>query len=422
MLELTTYKNYKELCKAMNWEVTSSNSKKKQMKELESICKFHKEGQKFIIEDIYDKPKEIINNTGKSSIYEDSFKPLVLNVLSQHYKTKEQTLCITSSMVMKDFAMADEELIDYYNQLDGISKRHEENTIAKDGAVIDYISRYRRKTMGRFTTVLKQLQTEGYLRYYPKSMRIKEYNGNYYWATDEQIEAIMSIEKEVLNEISKEKGFEITKNILKRYGLQTSFRSKVSKRLKQTENITIRNIEIYFDAIKIIMIPEFKSQLLDEKNKLSKSIKYLELSKASDIKSKDNDINAYKKSKMQQAENYANNEEHFEEYLNNKWDKNKRGLKTTVVKKWKTDEDIKREFLEVTRVRYEMYVGEYKQEYERAIEKLYTKLEEMEFDLDYLIDVNEFAEDISIEEKLKKLDNIDIDIIKEYLKEREEEE
>lgn len=421
MLELTTYKNYKELCKAMNWEVTSSNSKKKQMKELESICKFHKEGQKFIIEDIYDKPKEIINNTGKSSIYEDSFKPLVLNVLSQHYKTKEQTLCITSSMVMKDFAMADEELIDYYNQLDGISKRHEENTIAKDGAVIDYISRYRRKTMGRFTTVLKQLQTEGYLRYYPKSMRIKEYNGNYYWATDEQIEAIMSIEKEVLNEMSKEKGFEITKNILKRYGLQTSFRSKVSKRLKQTENITIRNIEIYFDAIKIIMIPEFKAQLLDEKNKLSKSIKYLELSKASDIKSKDNDINAYKKSKMQQAENYANNEEHFEEYLNNKWDKNKRGLKTTVVKKWKTDEDIKREFLEVTRVRYEMYVGEYKQEYERAIEKLYTKLEEMEFDLDYLIDVNEFAEDIPIEEKLKKLDNVDIDIIKEYLKEREEE-
>ena len=421
MLELITYKNYKELCKAMNWEVTSSNSKKKQMKELESICKFHKEGQKFIIEDIYDKPKEIINNTGKSSIYEDSFKPLVLNVLSQHYKTKEQTLCITSSMVMKDFAMADEELIDYYNQLDGISKRHEENTIAKDGAVIDYISRYRRKTMGRFTTVLKQLQTEGYLRYYPKSMRIKEYNGNYYWATDEQIEAIMSIEKEVLNEMSKEKGFEITKNILKRYGLQTSFRSKVSKRLKQTENITIRNIEIYFDAIKIIMIPEFKAQLLDEKNKLSKSIKYLELSKASDIKSKDNDINAYKKSKMQQAENYANNEEHFEEYLNNKWDKNKRGLKTTVVKKWKTDEDIKREFLEVTRVRYEMYVGEYKQEYERAIEKLYTKLEEMEFDLDYLIDVNEFAEDIPIEEKLKKLDNVDIDIIKEYLKEREEE-
>lgn len=421
-MELNKEYSYGDLTRGiLGEEPKKGGSKTKQMKQIESIYKVEQQGRKYTLVEKYDKPKEIEDGRGKSTIYEDSFKPLVLNVLSQHYKTKEQTLCITSSMVMKDFAMADEELIDYYNQLDGISKRHEENTIAKDGAVIDYISRYRRKTMGRFTTVLKQLQTEGYLRYYPKSMRIKEYNGNYYWATDEQIEAIMSIEKEVLNEISKEKGFEVTKNILKRYGLQTSFRSKVSKRLKQTENITIRNIEIYFDAIKIIMIPEFKSQLLDEKNKLSKSIKYLELSKASDIKSKDNDINAYKKSKMQQAENYANNKEHFEEYLNNKWDKNKRGLKTTIVKKWKTDEDIKREFLEVTRVRYEMYVGEYKQEYERAIEKLYTKLEEMEFDLDYLIDVNEFAEDISIEEKLKKLDNIDIDIIKEYLKEREEE-
>lgn len=421
-MELNKEYSYGDLTRGiLGEEPKKGGSKTKQMKQIESIYKVEQQGRKYTLIEKYDKPKEIEDGRGKSTIYEDSFKPLVLNVLSQHYKTKEQTLCITSSMVMKDFAMADEELIDYYNQLDGISKRHEENTIAKDGAVIDYISRYRRKTMGRFTTVLKQLQTEGYLRYYPKSMRIKEYNGNYYWATDEQIEAIMSIEKEVLNEISKEKGFEVTKNILKRYGLQTSFRSKVSKRLKQTENITIRNIEIYFDAIKIIMIPEFKSQLLDEKNKLSKSIKYLELSKASDIKSKDNDINAYKKSKMQQAENYVNNEEHFEEYLNNKWDKNKRGLKTTVVKKWKTDEDIKREFLEVTRVRYEMYVGEYKQEYERAIEKLYTKLEEMEFDLDYLIDVNEFAEDISIEEKLKKLDNVDIDIIKEYLKEREEE-
>ena len=43
---------------------------------------------------------------------------------------------------------------------------------------------------------------------------------------------------------------------------------------------------------------------------------------------------------------------------------------------------------------------------------------EMEFDLDYLIDINEFDEE-SVESKLKKLDNIDVDIIKKYLKERE---
>ena len=65
-----------------------------------------------------------------------------------------------------------------------------------------------------------------------------------------------------------------------------------------------------------------------------------------------------------------------------------------------------------------MYIGEYKEEYNKAIEKLYNKLDDMEFDLDYLIDINEFDEE-SVESKLKKLDNIDVDIIKKYLKERE---
>lgn len=421
MLEITTYKNYKELIKALEWEEKKSNNRTGQMKQLEAICKYHKEGQKFVIEEIYEEPKEIIDNRGKATIYADSFRPLVLNVLSQHYKKKEITLCISSSMVMKDFAMADEELINYYNKLDGISKGAKdktENTIAKDGAVIDYINRYRRKTMDRFTTVLKQLEKESLIRFYPNYIRVKESNGKYYWASDEQIKALMNLEKEVLLDLSEEKGVEIKKNHLKKYGLQTVFRNRVSKKLKQTEEVCIRNIELYFNAIKIILTDKFTIQLLDEKNKLINSVKYLQLSKSSDIKSKDNDIESYKKTKMKQAENYANNEEHFEEYLNKRWDKNKRGLKSVTVEQWKNNKDIKEEFLEITKVRYEMYIGEYKEEYNKAIEKLYNKLDEMEFDLDYLIDINEFDGE-SVESKLKKLDSIDVDIIKKYLKERE---
>ena len=62
MLEIKTYKNYKELCSAMEWKVVSGNSKIKQIKELESMCKYHKEGQKIIIEEIFDIPKDIIDN------------------------------------------------------------------------------------------------------------------------------------------------------------------------------------------------------------------------------------------------------------------------------------------------------------------------------------------------------------------------
>ena len=42
----------------------------------------------------------------------------------------------------------------------------------------------------------------------------------------------------------------------------------------------------------------------------------------------------------------------------------------------------------------------------------------MEWYWEYLIDINEFDEE-SVESELKKLDNIDVDIIKKYLKERE---
>ena len=60
MLEVGEYKNYKAICEAMGWEITSGNSKKKQLKELERCCKYHKEGNKFVIEEIYKQPSKNI--------------------------------------------------------------------------------------------------------------------------------------------------------------------------------------------------------------------------------------------------------------------------------------------------------------------------------------------------------------------------
>lgn len=66
MLEQGVYKNYKELCKAMNWSTTGGNTKTKYLKELDSLCKWHKEGNKIVIDEIYSKPKEIIDNRGNN--------------------------------------------------------------------------------------------------------------------------------------------------------------------------------------------------------------------------------------------------------------------------------------------------------------------------------------------------------------------
>ena len=64
MLELKTYKNYKELCKAMEWEEKACNSRVSQLKELGSLCEYHKEGNKFVIDEVFENPIPIKDGRG----------------------------------------------------------------------------------------------------------------------------------------------------------------------------------------------------------------------------------------------------------------------------------------------------------------------------------------------------------------------
>lgn len=52
-------KNYRELCKLLEIEVKAGNSKKAQLKELNKYIKYHKDGNKFIIDEIIDIEKSI---------------------------------------------------------------------------------------------------------------------------------------------------------------------------------------------------------------------------------------------------------------------------------------------------------------------------------------------------------------------------
>lgn len=75
------YKNYKELCGALNEKEKGGKSKKLQLKEWERYFSFHKEGQKIIIDEVYENPKEKIdgrknngyNSTGRESKYYNDF-------------------------------------------------------------------------------------------------------------------------------------------------------------------------------------------------------------------------------------------------------------------------------------------------------------------------------------------------------------
>lgn len=62
MLRRKTYKNWKEICKVMGWETTGGNNKKARLKELERLCEYHKSGHSFIIDKIYEEPKEKVGS------------------------------------------------------------------------------------------------------------------------------------------------------------------------------------------------------------------------------------------------------------------------------------------------------------------------------------------------------------------------
>ena len=72
MLEMKIYKNWKELCEAVGWNPKNGgNYKKARLEELNTICKYHKDGNKFVIDEIFGEVSEEtnkrINNGGNST-------------------------------------------------------------------------------------------------------------------------------------------------------------------------------------------------------------------------------------------------------------------------------------------------------------------------------------------------------------------
>lgn len=78
-------KNYKELCKILGIECKSSDSKKAVIKELERHCRYEKQGNKFIVLEVYEVALEKTDNRklGNNSKYVENIEYILLNILSQ---------------------------------------------------------------------------------------------------------------------------------------------------------------------------------------------------------------------------------------------------------------------------------------------------------------------------------------------------
>lgn len=93
-------KNYKELCKVLEIEVCGGNSKIKQINELERFVSYHKQGYKFVIDEVFDKPKDYIENRGAQK---SKYKlPLEKKVLTLLQKSKHCQFCLPKFILCEE--------------------------------------------------------------------------------------------------------------------------------------------------------------------------------------------------------------------------------------------------------------------------------------------------------------------------------
>ena len=94
-------KNYKEMCALVGEEVKTGTSKKAQIKEWERHILFHKDGQRFIIDEIYETEKVKVDGRYNGK-YADDIQKLILNLIVQ---ADGKSVLLSTSQLFKNLSM-----------------------------------------------------------------------------------------------------------------------------------------------------------------------------------------------------------------------------------------------------------------------------------------------------------------------------
>lgn len=99
------FKNYPELCKALKLEPDGGNKKKKQLKELQSYINYEVQDRKYIITEIYDRPKQSEERIATNAKYVNFVQNILLSYLS---KQKEEVAYVTQQNLWTILGMVNE--------------------------------------------------------------------------------------------------------------------------------------------------------------------------------------------------------------------------------------------------------------------------------------------------------------------------
>lgn len=243
-------KSYRQLCEILGIKSTGGDSKKAQMKELARFVDYHKEGNKIIIDDIYNEPLERIETRGGSkSIYEDDIQALILHECSISEMEEYNSIKLSCVGLANKLSIINNNYVLGRNHINKFS----DYLNVPVEIIYDFYDSTQRKNKSIIENSLNKLKDKALIKWY-KILRIRTSEGNYKDATDREINIIAEIEQEALEFLCEESKQAV---FLKRKW--NDFNKKVSELLYEYET----SIDYYFEAYKISVTEKFKTMMLD---------------------------------------------------------------------------------------------------------------------------------------------------------------
>lgn len=279
-------KNYKEMCLLLGENIKTGNSKKSQLKEWERYFKYHKDGNKFVIDDIYKEIREKEDNrvNGNNSVYGKHIQKLILDLLSQD--ENEGKIFLSCNQLLRKLQMVG---VNYSKGRSNIPKLSEILKVDED-IVQDVFEYTHNKLRNALETSLNVLAKQSWIEWHKKKTvcikRVIPYLNDlgeirldddgrpmfeiitsYREATIEEVQEILKHEGLLLDEMECKDKREL---LIK--GRLNEFRAKINKKLK--ENC---NIEFYYDSYEII---SHKDTLVERLGRFEKTDAFNELNLA----------------------------------------------------------------------------------------------------------------------------------------------
>ena len=199
------FKNYKELCAFFDEKPTTGCSKQAQFKEWERYFSYRKEGNKFVVTEVFDTPKDKVDNRGGNN--NKNVKPMMDYLMSEfnanEYLNQYFTISNWSTLILH---LLSKDVCDMtYRDDDTVFEYCGQHNILDPKLFREYVGTVKFVTKNLITTAFRGLQKQGHLKY-TEGYKFR-YQGEKYdkmIATDELNGYIDQMEHEICETLNNE--------------------------------------------------------------------------------------------------------------------------------------------------------------------------------------------------------------------------